>query len=145
AAIMTAHVCVPAIDEEQPATLSRAVVQGVLKETLGFRGVVMSDDMSMKAVSERADQGTIAVEAIAAGCDVVLLSNTTPDEQVGALEALIRAGESGVLSDTRIDDAFARQCAMKERFLAVPQVRREPLDVVGALEHQAVAMDMAAW
>lgn len=145
AAIMTAHVLVPALDEEHPATLSRAVVQSTLKDALGFAGVVVSDDLGMKAVSERADQATLAVEAIEAGCDVALLCNSTVDEQVAAIEALIRAGESGRLSQKRLDDAFSRQRAMKERYLAPSRKPRVSLDVIGSVEHQAVAMEMASW
>lgn len=145
AAIMTAHVLVPALDEERPATLSRAVVQAALKDALGFQGVVMSDDLGMKAVSEGTDQATLAVDAIGAGCDVVLLCNSSIDEQVAALEALIRAAESGVLPAKRIDDAFSRQRRLKERFLVPSKAARVPLDVIGSVEHQAVAMEMATW
>ena len=53
AAIMTAHILIPALDEERPATLSPAVVDGLLKQTLGFRGVVFTDDMHMKAITGR--------------------------------------------------------------------------------------------
>ena len=51
AAIMTAHILIPALDEERPATLSPRVVDGLLKQTLGFRGVVFTDDMHMKAIT----------------------------------------------------------------------------------------------
>ena len=53
ASIMTAHILVPALDEERPATLSPAIIDGLLKKKLGFEGVVVSDDIGMKAISNR--------------------------------------------------------------------------------------------
>ncbi len=146
ATIMTAHVLVPAMDDTRIASLSPAVVTGVLKGTLGFEGVVISDDLGMKAVSATTPLADAAVGAVAAGCDVVLLCNCTTADQVAALEALIRAAEAGVLLPTRVDDAFLRQRRVKERF--ADSFRRPPegaLDLVGCARHQDVAREMAAW
>ncbi len=106
---MTAHVLVPAIDERRIASFSPVIVQHWLKQSLGFAGVVVSDDLGMKAVSATMTLAEAAVAAIQAGCDAVLLCNSTVEEQVGALEALIRAAESGEIAPTRIDDAMKRQ------------------------------------
>jgi beta-N-acetylhexosaminidase len=143
---MTAHVLVPALDESRIASLSPAVIGAVLKGALGFDGVVISDDLGMKAVSATLPLADAAVGAIGAGCDAVLLCNSTIQEQVGAIEALIRAAESGVLPATRIDDAFARQRRVKERF--ADSFREPPdraLDLVGCAQHQDVAREMASW
>jgi beta-N-acetylhexosaminidase len=145
AAIMTAHVLVPPLDDERIASLSPAVVQGILKDDLGFRGVVISDDLGMKAVSASISLGDAVVGAVAAGCDAVLLCNSTIDDQVGAIEALIRAAETGQLSPRRIDDALARQQRIKERFLATPRRPAAPLDVVGSMDHWAVSKEMDAF
>ena len=67
--IMTAHVLVPSLDEERPATLSRAIVQGMLRDELGFQGVILSDDLEMKAIAKSYPVPDAAVQAIAAGCD----------------------------------------------------------------------------
>jgi beta-N-acetylhexosaminidase len=144
ATIMAAHVLLTAIDERQPASLSPRVVDGLLKRQLGFQGVVISDDLGMKAIANRAALPDAAVAAIAAGCDAVLLCNSTPDEQVAALEALIKAAESGRLSADRLDDALRRQEQTKAT------LRRDPastpgLDVIGCDDHQAVAAAMSAW
>ena len=85
------------------------------------------------------------MEAIIAGTDVVLLCNSTIDEQVAALEAIIRAAESGLISQKRIDDAMARQRKTKEQFLAKRPAAPVGIDVVGCAAHQAVALEMAAW
>jgi beta-N-acetylhexosaminidase len=143
ALIMTAHVLVPSIDETRVASLSPVVVQKILKDALGFRGVVVTDDLGMKAVGADLSLGEASVAAIQAGCDAVLLCNSTVDEQVAAIEAIIRAAESGDISSARLEDALTRQRRVKERFaqaLAVPS-----LDVVGCAAHQVVAQEMSAW
>ncbi len=146
ATIMTAHVLVPALDESRIASLSPTVIAGGLKGALGFDGVVISDDLGMKAVSATMPLAESAVGAIAAGCDAVLLCNSRPHEQVEAIEALIRAAESGVLPATRIDDAFARQRRVKERFAeSFRQPPAKALDRVGCAQHQDVAREMATW
>jgi len=145
ATMMTAHVVVPALDAERPASMSTAVVSDLLKGTLRFDGVVFCDDLGMKAISATRSLPEASVEAIAAGNDVVLLCNSTADEQVAAIEALIRAAESGQLSQTRLDDALARQRRVKERFFGAPDRKPVPLAAVGCAEHQAIAQEMAAW
>jgi beta-N-acetylhexosaminidase len=144
AAIMTAHVRVPAIDPDWIATCSRRIVTGLLKERLGFSGVVMSDDLGMTAMSATLPLPEATVASLSAGCDVVLLCNSTVEEQWAAIEAVIRAAEAGQLAHPRLDDAFARQRRMKERFVSA--VSGAPgLDVVGCDAHRAVAAEMAAW
>ncbi|HUL73209.1 MAG TPA: beta-N-acetylhexosaminidase [Vicinamibacterales bacterium] len=143
ATLMTAHVLVPALDD-QPASLSAKIVTGLLKQALGFDGVVLSDDLGMKAISASSSLPDATVAAIEAGCDAVLLCNSPIDDQVAALEAVIRAAESGRLSATRIDDALGRQQRVKARFRA-PARPRPGLEVVGCAEHQAVAEEMAAF
>ena len=71
--IMTAHVLVPALDELRPASLSPRIVRDLLRDELGFQGVILSDDLEMKAISARTTVPMAAVEAIAAGCDAVLV------------------------------------------------------------------------
>jgi beta-N-acetylhexosaminidase len=144
ACIMTAHVLLPALDDARPASMSPLVIDGLLKKKMAYRGVVMSDDLGMKAIAARTPLPEASVAAIDAGCDVVLLCNSTPDAQVEALEAIIAAVESGRLSMSRIDDALERQ----ERAKAL--IRRDASDSdamarIGCEAHQAVAHAMAAW
>ena len=145
ATMMTAHVLVPALDKQQPASLSKAVVSDLLKGKLGYDGAVFCDDLGMKAVSATRPLPETTVDALVAGNDAVLLCNSTTDEQVAAIEAIIRAGESGQLTGTRLDDALARQRRVKERFFAERVRPSVPLAVVGCAEHLAVAEEMAAW
>ena len=146
ACIMTAHILIPSLDDQRPATLSPRVIR-MIKEDLGFQGLVLTDDLEMKAISGKYGLAQAAISAIAAGCDVVLLCGPDPGAQVGALEALIHAVEDGSLPVKRVEDALARQRRVKERFLASP--RPVPLTgvalrtLLGRDEHQAVAAEMA--
>jgi beta-N-acetylhexosaminidase len=147
ASIMTAHILIPALDDTRPATLSPAVVDGWLKKKLGYDGLVLSDDLEMKAISGRYGVPDATLGAVAAGCDAVLMCGTAPEPQYAALEGLIRAVEQGTLPLTRVEDALARHRRVKERFLA--PARPRPLAgaalraALGGDEHQAIAAEMA--
>jgi len=146
AAIMTAHVLIPAIDEELPATLSPRIVDAMLKQELGYRGLVLSDDLEMKAISARYAPGEAAARAIAAGCDAFLVCGPDPEVHVQALEGVIRAVESEQLPLSRVEDALARHRRVKERFLsAEPRSldERRLSEVLGRGEHRALAEEMA--
>lgn len=147
ACIMTAHILVPAFDEERPATLSPAIVDGLLRQRLGYDGLIVTDDLEMRAISARYSPGEAAVGAMAAGCDALLLCGAAQDPQMAALEAIVHAVEDGTLPLRRVEDALARHHRVKARFLA--PARPEPLAdsalraVLGRDEHQAVAAEMA--
>lgn len=147
--LMTAHVLVPALDEQRPATLSPAVVQRLLREELGFDGVILSDDLEMKAVSTRYAVPDAAIAAIDAGCDGLLICSGNVDLQAQTLEAVIKAAESGQIPAARLDDAERRLRRAKERFLAGREAgtarRRAWRAVVGCDAHRAVADEMAAF
>jgi beta-N-acetylhexosaminidase len=145
ATIMTAHVLALTLDEHRPASFSPIVVDQWLKQTLGFQGVVVSDDLGMKAISATWALPEAMVRAVSAGCDVALLCNSGVDEQVDALEAAIHAVESGRLGIKRVDDAMRRQQRIKERFFGGRRPAVPGLDVIGRSEHQAVAAAMARW
>jgi beta-N-acetylhexosaminidase len=148
ATIMTAHVLVPSLDEQRPATLSNRVVTGILRHELHFDGVVLSDDLEMKALANDYPVPESAVLAIEAGCDGVLICSGDYHTQFAALEALVHAVEEQRISLARIEDAVRRQKRAKERFLATPVAPR-PLaakalrQLLGRDEHLAVAAEMA--
>ncbi len=147
ASIMTAHILIPALDEERPATLSPAIVDALLKKRLGYDGLVLSDDLEMKAISGRYGHSEATVSAIAAGCDAVLMCAAKPDEQMAALEAIIYAVENGRLPLARVEDALMRHRRVKTRFLAPPRPKPPTgaalRAILGRDEHQAVADEMA--
>ena len=146
AAIMTAHVLYPALDEQNPATLSSPIVS-LLRDELEFDGLVVTDDLEMGAITRHCAVEDAAVRAIGAGCDMVLLCGTDTDRQAAAVEALIHAVEDGRLPRTRVEQALVRQERVKARFLIGVENWR-PLRpaalraVVGCSEHAAIAREM---
>jgi beta-N-acetylhexosaminidase len=148
--IMTAHVLVPAFDDEHPATLSPAIVDGLLRDELGFDGVVLSDDLEMKAVSARTPVPEAAVGAVRAGCDGLLVCGGDLGVQAAVLESLVRGVESGAIGRVRLEEAMRRIRRAKERFLTTARLRtaervRKLRSLIGVDEHQAVAAEMAAY
>ena len=148
ATIMTAHVLVPSLDEKRPASLSRRIVHDLLREELKFDGVILSDDLEMKAIANSYEVPEAAVLAVQAGCDGVLICSADYDTQARTLEALVRAVETERLPFARIEDALKRQRRAKERFLGAAMVSRPATNkalrqVLGRDEHRAVADEMA--
>jgi beta-N-acetylhexosaminidase len=147
---MIAHVLVPSLDHDKPASLSPNIVQKILRDELKFDGVILGDDLEMKAVSAHYAVPDAAVEAIAAGCDGVMVCHGDVDLQARTLEALVRAVESGTIPAKRHDDAAMRLKRAKQRFLTPerpgPSARLRALrGVLGREEHQLVAAEMAAY
>ena len=148
ATIMTAHVFAPALDDQRPATLSRHVITDLLRKELGFEGVILSDDLEMKAIANNYAVPEAAVLAVDAGCDGVLVCSADYDTQARTLEALIRAVETDRLAYSRVDDALKRQQRAKERFLGAAMVSRPAgaktlRQIIGRDEHRAIADEMA--
>lgn len=147
--MLTAHLLFPAFDEEFPATLSPRLVTGLLRDKLQFDGAILTDDLDMGAIASRYPIEQAAVQAIAAGCDGLLICGQDYDKKARALEALIHAVEAETLPLKRVEDAIARMRAAKERFLlSQPRRKVDPRAVrqaVGRLEHQAVAEEMGRW
>ncbi len=147
AMLMTAHVLYPSLDDKRPATLSPRIVTDLLRNEIGFAGVIATDDMSMQAIAQdwTIEQSTVA--AVAAGCDLVLLCEPDPEAQLRALEALIHAVEDGTLTERRVEDALTRLRRAKERFLAGfgewrPLPDNELRAALGRDEHQRLAEEM---
>ena len=143
--IMTAHVLVPSLDEERPATLSRRIVQDILRDEMGYQGVILSDDLEMKAIARTYAVPEAAVLAIAAGCDGLLICSGDVEVQAATLEALVHAVEDERISYKRLEDALKRLRTAKERFLAAPVAARSPRlqHVLGCDEHQRIAEEMS--
>lgn len=113
--IMTAHVMFPAFEPDDiPATLSRKVLTQLLRQRLGFDGVIVTDCLEMHAISKEFGIAEGAVRAVEAGADLVLISHTFT-EQVAAIEALIDAVRTGRISESQIDESVHRLLALKEK------------------------------
>jgi len=126
-AVMTAHVYNRHVDAWVPATLSRPTIDGLLRKELGWRGVVVSDDMRMGAIEQHYGAGDAAVRALRAGVDLVLIAD---DRLPGGrwasaevLKAIRRAVRRGRLPADRIDEALARITALRSRLTPPAEVR----------------------
>jgi len=105
-AILTAHIVFPDLDDV-PATMSRRIVTGLLREELGFDGLVVTDSMSMQAVAATFGVGPASVSALAAGVDMICV-NADPPTQLAIRDALVAAVRSGELSADRLAEAAGR-------------------------------------
>jgi beta-N-acetylhexosaminidase len=128
-AVMTAHIAVPVLDDNpdgaQPATLSRAIVDGILRKSFGFNGLIFSDALNMGAVAERYEAGEAAVRAIEAGCDIALYSA----DVVRAHAALCDSVARGRITRERIDES-ARRILSAKTWCGLNHERMVSLDAV---------------
>jgi beta-N-acetylhexosaminidase len=113
ASLMTAHVLFDSIDPQVPATLSRRVVTGLLRERLGFEGLVFTDDFEMQAIADRHEMGEAAVQAIEAGCDLILACHRL-DRQRRIIEAVAQAIATGRIPERRVRDSQKRLTRLLE-------------------------------
>jgi len=133
AAVMTAHILVEAIDAQWPATMS-AKVLSILREDLAFDGVIVTDDLEMKAIADNYDVGEAAVRAAAAGADLMLACKDF-HHQENVVRALFDGHMSGKLPPLRLDEMQRRLEKMALRF---PPTAGD-LSVLGRDEHQQLA------
>ena len=142
--VMTAHIALPAIsgDSTTPATLSPRIITGLLRDSLGFRGVAITDAMTMEGVGKGYTTEQSSVLAVKAGADILL----KPTDATRAINAIVSAVERGELTRARIDSAARRVLELKARSGAAtsPIMSLEALrEIVGAPEHRALAADIA--
>ncbi|MFA5080594.1 MAG: beta-N-acetylhexosaminidase [Candidatus Paceibacterota bacterium] len=118
--IMTAHIVNQNIDKEYPATLSKTFLQGLLRSTLKFKGVIISDDMQMGAITEHYGEEKAAVKAINAGCDMLIISNNIKiyDEKAPSktIDAIYQAVASGEIDEKKIYESYARIQKLKKTY-----------------------------
>jgi beta-N-acetylhexosaminidase len=114
--IMIGHLLCRELDDTLPASLSPSIVDSLLRQGLGYAGVIVADDLEMKAISKYRSPGAAAALAAKAGCDLLPVSSH-PDAQVEAIESVIRVMEAGEVTSSAIDDAELRIKRLKERIL----------------------------
>lgn len=135
--IMTAHIVVPALDSTGvPATMSHPIITGLLREELGFDGLIVTDALDMRGASEDFPPDVAPVRALQAGCDQLVLA---PEMDV-AFGAVLDAVKNGTISEERVDASVRRVLLHKlRRGLFHPYVRPErAVQVVGKRRHQEV-------
>lgn len=142
--MMTAHITVPSVNggTSRPATLSQPVLTGLLREELGFDGLLFTDAMDMGAIDREYGRDEAAVLAVEAGADIILM----PPSVRGTIDAVVGAVLDGRLAEERIDASVRRILAQKHR-LGLLEERRVDIDrvadVVGIPAHQEVAREIA--
>jgi beta-N-acetylhexosaminidase len=115
ASIMTAHVMFPVLDKEHPATVSEKIIEPILRKSFGYDGVVVSDDLEMKAISDHYGTEDAVVRSIKAGCDQLLVCHQ-PALQAAAHRGLVQAIERGDLDRARLEASVRRIEAMEARY-----------------------------
>lgn len=149
--VMVGHICQPAYqrhftpglrdDEIMPATMSKELLQDLLRDQLGFNGLIVTDASHMEGLNQAAPRSEVIPGVIAAGCDMVLFFND-PDEDIAYMKAGL---EDGRISQERFSDALHRILGLKAKLglhkLSFPS--KEGLSVVGCAEHHALAAKAA--
>lgn len=125
-AIMTSHILFPALEPDGlPATLSPRILQGLLRQRMGFDGLLISDGMQMQAIASAYGVAAGCVLALRAGVDLLCVGSGGKGHQavqIAAYEAVVHAVQSGEIPMARVDEALARQHALKARLCAAPPV-----------------------
>ena len=109
--VMTAHLLIPAWDEQRPATLSPAILTGELRHQLDFRGLIVTDALIMGAIAKFASPEEMAVMAVEAGADVLLMP---PNPEI-TINAIYQAVKSGRLTESRLEESFTRIQQAKQK------------------------------
>jgi beta-glucosidase len=139
ATVMTAHLLLPALDPQRPATLSAAVLTGLLRQELGFNGLVVTDALMMEAISASYGPGEAAVLALEAGADLVLM----PADADAAIAALVAAVQGGRLSRERLEASAQRRRTALERLPINPLEPLQPIEAIEPLEpNSALALEL---
>ncbi len=126
-AVMVGHLLVNNIDPENPATLSKAVMTDLLRNEMRFTGVVITDDMTMDAISKNYNIGEAVVKSVIAGSDIILVCHDY-DKQAEAMDAVRAAVEKGIISEKRIDESVARILRLKDKY-AIEDQTIEYIDI----------------
>lgn len=125
-AMMTAHILLPQIDDEFPASMSKKVITGILREQLDYDGVVMTDDMTMRAITDHFEIGEAAVQSIKAGTDIILIAHHF-EGLVSVFDTLRTAIEDEEITEERINQSIQRIMQLKQKY-GINDERVETID-----------------
>lgn len=138
--VMTSHIKFPKVDADWPVTLSEKFLQGLLRSELRYRGLVISDDLDMKALANNFSTEQIPVRALQAGCDILLYCNNF-DKPPLAIAAIHKAIKEHALSAQRLDESYNKVVALKKELLTKPDPQdiAASLKMIGSAEHLQLA------
>ncbi|NIK80025.1 beta-N-acetylhexosaminidase [Paenibacillus castaneae] len=114
-AVMIAHLLIPSIDNQNPASLSKKIITDLLRDELHYDGVVITDDMTMGGITKHNDIGDAAVRSVLAGTDILLVGHDYK-QQTAVLEALKKSVTDGAVSVSRLDDSIYRNLKLKMKY-----------------------------
>ncbi|SDL84051.1 beta-N-acetylhexosaminidase [Sediminibacillus halophilus] len=114
-AVMIAHILLPHLDESYPASISKEVITDLLRNRLGYDGLVMTDDMTMEAIIDNFEIGQASVDSVLAGSDVILVAHDY-QKVVRVIDALRTAVENGEISEERINESVKRIIRLKQQY-----------------------------
>ena len=112
---MVSHILLKNIDSENPATMSKKIVSDILRDEMNFKGVVISDDMTMAAIMDNYDIGEASVKAINAGVDIILVCHGY-DNEIKVLTSISEAVNSGEITEERLDESVYRILSLKNKY-----------------------------
>jgi beta-N-acetylhexosaminidase len=146
-AIMTAHILIPRIDSVSPASLSRELLQSILRKRLAFDGIILADDLGMGAIARHYKIGDSVVKTLQAGTDVAMLCHDWAIV-APALEAVAEV-LSGIEPQGKLDARLTTQSRtrierLRHRLREIEKAEAPPLDVIGCREHRALAAEIRA-
>ncbi len=136
--IMTAHILLPKVDPEQPASLSRKILTGILREQLRFNGLILADDLGMGAIARRHGPGEAAIASLAAGADIVMFCHDI-SIVAGAMEGTVHALEEGKLS---LDEWKSTGLRIEKVLGRIKESEQPSLKIVGCPAHRALAENL---
>lgn len=134
-AVMVAHISLPQINgDNTPATLSKKIINGLLRKQLGFDGIVITDSMMMQAITDSYTTAEATRLAVEAGVDMILM----PRQPEEAYRSLLAAVKDGVVSEERIDESVLRILKLKHRYQLFDPAPLADESVLGCEEHRSV-------
>ncbi len=139
--IMTAHILLPQIDPRWPATLSRKILTETLRERMGFRGVILADDLGMGAIRKRYGIGEAAIASIKAGSDIVMICHDASAVEP-ALQAVKGARAAGLFAESEWQASAERIRWVQGAAEGITNAGSASLDVVGCAAHRALAAEI---
>lgn len=142
--LMTAHIHFPKVDPQWPVTLSEIFLKKILREDLRYKGLIITDDLDMKALAKNYDHALLPVRSLQAGADLLLYCNE-PTSPPKAIEAIEKALADGQLKKDDIENSYQRILAMKKKSIIHP----DPMDwnlatrIIGHADHYQLSQAIA--